>query len=87
MRVAVLGLGHMGVPIAERVEQAGHELSVWNRSSAPAERAFTAPQRGIAPLAAATPTRGQHADLVVTMLANDAAVRAVTLGRGRPARR
>ena len=44
MRVAVLGLGHMGVPIAERIEQAGHELSVWNRSPAPAD-AFA--ERGV----------------------------------------
>ena len=37
MRVAVLGLGKMGVPIAERLFNAGHELTVWNRTPGRAE--------------------------------------------------
>ena len=37
MRVAVLGLGKMGVPIAERLLNAGHELTVWNRTPGRAE--------------------------------------------------
>ena len=37
MRVALLGLGNMGTPIAERLERSGHELSVWNRSAAAIE--------------------------------------------------
>lgn len=76
MRVAVLGLGHMGVPIAERLEGAGHELSVWNRSPA-ATASFT--QRGVAPLSRPDEAWGR-ADVVITMLADDAAVKAVTLG-------
>lgn len=32
MRVAVLGLGRMGHPIARHLLEAGHDLSVWNRS-------------------------------------------------------
>ncbi|MDE3131751.1 MAG: NAD(P)-dependent oxidoreductase [Acidobacteriota bacterium] len=78
MRVAVLGLGHMGAPIAERLEQAGHELSVWNRSPAAAEpfvrRGITGLER---PRAA-----WQHAEVAITMLADDAAVQAVALGEG-----
>jgi 3-hydroxyisobutyrate dehydrogenase-like beta-hydroxyacid dehydrogenase len=76
MRVAVLGLGRMGGPIAERLEQAGHELAVWNRSPA-ATRPFV--ERG--------GTRLDHprdawdqAELAITMLADDGAVKAVTLG-------
>ena len=76
MRVAVLGLGHMGVPIAERLEQSGHELSVWNRSPAPAEP-FA--ERGVTPLHQPRDA-WQHADVVITMLADDDAVRSVTLG-------
>jgi 3-hydroxyisobutyrate dehydrogenase-like beta-hydroxyacid dehydrogenase len=76
MRVAVLGLGHMGTPIAERLAQARHELSVWNRS--PAATAVFAEQ-------GATVLRNpadawDNAELVVTMLADDAAVEAVMLG-------
>jgi 3-hydroxyisobutyrate dehydrogenase-like beta-hydroxyacid dehydrogenase len=76
MRVAVLGLGHMGVPIAERIEQAGHKLSVWNRSPAPAA-AFA--ERGATHLARPADAWA-NADLIVTMLADDDAVHAVTLG-------
>jgi len=31
-KVAFLGLGHMGVPMAAHIARAGHELTVWNRS-------------------------------------------------------
>ncbi len=76
MRVAVLGLGRMGVPIADRLEQAGHELSVWNRSPGPAEP-FA--ERGVRVLG--TPREAwEHADVSVTMLADGPAVEAVTLG-------
>jgi 3-hydroxyisobutyrate dehydrogenase-like beta-hydroxyacid dehydrogenase len=37
MQVAVLGLGKMGVPIAERLIDAGHKLTVWNRTPGRAE--------------------------------------------------
>jgi 3-hydroxyisobutyrate dehydrogenase-like beta-hydroxyacid dehydrogenase len=76
MRVAVLGLGRMGAPIADRLEQAGHELSVWNRSPGPVEP-FA--ERGVHVLD--TP-RGawERADVCVTMLADGPAVEAVTLG-------
>lgn len=76
MRVAVLGLGRMGIPIAERLEQAGHELAVWNRSPA-ATHAFES--RG-ATLLASPQAAWDHAELVITMLADDDAVKAVTLG-------
>jgi 3-hydroxyisobutyrate dehydrogenase-like beta-hydroxyacid dehydrogenase len=76
MRVAVLGLGRMGAPIAERLEKAGHELSVWNRSPGPTA-AFA--ERGIRVLN--TPRQAwEHADACITMLSDDAAVEAVTLG-------
>ncbi|HEY6779128.1 MAG TPA: NAD(P)-dependent oxidoreductase [Thermoleophilaceae bacterium] len=76
MRVAVLGLGRMGIPIAERLEGAGHELSVWNRSPGP-----TGPfaDRGVRVLG--TPSEAwEHADVCITMLADGPAVEAVTLG-------
>jgi 3-hydroxyisobutyrate dehydrogenase-like beta-hydroxyacid dehydrogenase len=76
MRVAVLGLGRMGVPIAERLEEAGHELSVWNRSGGP-ESAFA--ERGVRVLGRPSEAWA-HADVCITMLADGAAVEAVTLG-------
>jgi 3-hydroxyisobutyrate dehydrogenase-like beta-hydroxyacid dehydrogenase len=38
MRIGFAGLGRMGVPMAERLLAAGHELVVWNRTRAKAER-------------------------------------------------
>ena len=73
MRLAVLGLGRMGAPIAERLEQAGHELSVWNRSAGPAE-AFA--ERGVRVLGAPRDA-WEHADACITMLADGPAVEAV----------
>ena len=37
MRVALLGLGKMGAPIAGHLLNAGHELTVWNRTPEKAE--------------------------------------------------
>jgi 3-hydroxyisobutyrate dehydrogenase-like beta-hydroxyacid dehydrogenase len=76
MRVALLGLGHMGRPIAERLEKAGHVLSVWNRSPGPGA-AFA--ERGVRVLDAPR-AAWEHADACVTMLADGPAVEAVTLG-------
>lgn len=76
MRVAVLGLGRMGAAIALRLTDAGHELSVWNRSPGPAED-FTA--RGATALESPA-AAFSHAELVITMLADDDAVRSVVLG-------
>ena len=33
MRIAFLGLGIMGRPMASNLVKAGHEVSVWNRSA------------------------------------------------------
>lgn len=38
MKIAVLGIGLMGFPMARRLAQAGHEVHAWNRSRDKAER-------------------------------------------------
>jgi len=38
MRVAVLGTGIMGAPMARNLAAAGHEVTAWNRSAEKAER-------------------------------------------------
>jgi 3-hydroxyisobutyrate dehydrogenase-like beta-hydroxyacid dehydrogenase len=77
MRVAVLGLGRMGIPISERLEGAGHELSVWNRSPGPTQ-AYK--DRGIRVLG--RPSEAwEHADVCITMLADGPALEAVALGK------
>src|SRR5215211_8902926 len=76
MRVAVLGLGRMGIPISARLEGAGHELSVWNRSPGPTQ-AYT--DRGIRVLG--RPSEAwEHADVCITMLADGQSLEAVALG-------
>ncbi|MEV7774590.1 NAD(P)-dependent oxidoreductase [Kitasatospora sp. NPDC086791] len=64
-KIAFLGLGRMGLPMARRLAAAGHPLTVWNRSPGRAD--------GLAEAAtAAEAVRG--ADVVVTMLSDPAAV-------------
>jgi 3-hydroxyisobutyrate dehydrogenase-like beta-hydroxyacid dehydrogenase len=72
-RVAVIGLGAMGSRIARRLLDAGHELTVWNRTRARAE-AFGAP-------VAETPADAAGGvDVVITMVADPEALRNVTEG-------
>ncbi len=76
MRVAVLGLGRMGVPIAERLRDAGYELRVWNRTAAAAET-FAASGVGVLADPAAA---WDEAEIAITMLSDDAALEGVTTG-------
>ena len=74
--VAFLGLGLMGAPMARRLLDAGHELAVWNRSAGKAAPLVEggARQAGTPRAAAA------GAEVVITMLADPAALAAVTEG-------
>ncbi len=73
MRVAVLGTGIMGAPIARNLAAAGHEVRAWNRS---ADKAQALAGDGVEPAGdIAEAVRG--ADVVMTMLADATAVEAV----------
>ncbi len=74
--VAVLGLGNMGEPIAERILAAGFPLSVWNRTP---EKAAPLVERGAGQLGSPREAL-QKADVCVTALADDAAFEDVILG-------
>src|SRR5690242_5055463 len=72
-QIAFLGLGAMGTPMAHRLLAAGHDVTVWNRTAARAEALRTSGAR-----VAATPAEAvRDADVVVTMLADPAAVESV----------
>jgi 3-hydroxyisobutyrate dehydrogenase len=75
-RVAFIGLGRMGLPMAGRLLAAGHELHVYNRSRV---RAVDLIARGATghetPRAAC-----ERADAVICMVSDDEASRAVWLG-------
>jgi 3-hydroxyisobutyrate dehydrogenase-like beta-hydroxyacid dehydrogenase len=73
MNVAVAGLGLMGSPIAERLIDAGHAVTVYNRS---AEKTAPLVQRGATP-AASLAEIWKSADVCITMLADSAALEAV----------
>jgi 3-hydroxyisobutyrate dehydrogenase-like beta-hydroxyacid dehydrogenase len=70
MRIAFLGLGKMGLPVAEHLIHAGHELSVWNRTHARAESLVKQGAR-----VAETPSDAvADADIVFTMVMDDRAL-------------
>jgi 3-hydroxyisobutyrate dehydrogenase len=76
-RVAFLGLGVMGGPMAAHLARAGHEVTVYNRTAAKAE-AWVAANGG---RAAATPHEAaQGAEFVMACVGNDEDLRAVCLG-------
>src|SRR5256885_2644102 len=77
-KVGFIGLGRMGYGMAGRYLDAGFSVAVWNRSKAKAED-LTA--RG-ARWASSPADAADGADAVVTMVADDAASRAVWLGEG-----
>jgi 3-hydroxyisobutyrate dehydrogenase-like beta-hydroxyacid dehydrogenase len=74
--IAFLGLGNMGTPMAERLLQAGHDVTVWNRT---AERA--APLAAAGAVVAASPAEAaKSAEFAITMLANPQALDEVLFG-------
>jgi 3-hydroxyisobutyrate dehydrogenase-like beta-hydroxyacid dehydrogenase len=78
MNLGLLGLGQMGQKMSARLIEAGHTLTVWNRSPS-ASKGLEGRAR-----VAAVPQQAADTEVVITMLADDAAVEAVWL---RPAMR
>src|SRR5947199_9502745 len=77
MKVGFIGLGHMGAGMAGRLLQAGHEVTVYNRTPSKAQELVDRGARLAARVADAC--RG---DAVITMLADDGAVEGVVFGEG-----
>ena len=73
MRIAFIGTGVMGAPMARHLAAAGHAVTVYNRTRAKAEATGLAVAD--TPAAAAA-----DADAVVTCVGNDADLEQVTLG-------
>ena len=70
-RVGFIGLGRMGLPMAQNLARAGYEVLAWNRTPKEAE--------GL--VLVGSPKEAAGTGLVITMLADDAATEAV-LTRG-----
>jgi 3-hydroxyisobutyrate dehydrogenase-like beta-hydroxyacid dehydrogenase len=75
MKVSVLGLGTMGAALAGRLLDTGHDVTVWNRSPGKAAPLVARGAREGASLEDAV--RG--AEVVFTLVTNDAAVRALVI--------
>lgn len=81
LRVAVLGIGFMGLPMARRLCEAGHAVQVWNRTRDKAERAAAFG----ATVHASTASAAGAADIVVSLLENGAVVEDVLFNQGTAA--
>ncbi len=79
MKVAFIGLGNMGSGMARNLIKAGHSLVVFNRTRSRAEEL-----RKMGASIAATPGEAaSDVEVLITMLADDAAVEDCLLGPGR----
>ncbi len=78
MKIAVLGIGNMGFPMARRLCEAGHAVHAWNRTKTKADRlaAFGAQVHARAADAA------EQADTVICLLDNGEAVAQVLFDLG-----
>jgi len=75
MKIGFIGLGSMGSPMASRLLQAGHKVTVYNRT---AERAQTLVAMGAS--RASQVSDACHGDVVITMLADDGALESLSFG-------
>ncbi len=76
-KVAFIGLGVMGYPMAGHLKNGGHDVTVYNRTAAKAEK-WVAEYGG--QLAATPREAAEGAEIAFTMVGNDDDVRAVTFG-------
>ncbi|MGE2714529.1 NAD(P)-dependent oxidoreductase [Mycolicibacterium litorale] len=75
MHIGFIGLGNMGSGMAANLLAAGHDVTAYNRTT---EKVDALAAKGARP--AGTVAEACRADIVVTMLADDAAVEAVSFG-------
>jgi 3-hydroxyisobutyrate dehydrogenase-like beta-hydroxyacid dehydrogenase len=78
MKVGFIGVGNMGLPMARNLLRAGHSLTVHNRTPGRAE-----PLAGDGATIVSSPSEAARAaEVVVTMLADDQALRSVMFDQG-----
>jgi 3-hydroxyisobutyrate dehydrogenase-like beta-hydroxyacid dehydrogenase len=76
MRIGFIGLGQMGLPMARNLLKAGHAVTVFNRTLARAE-----PLRSEGASIAETAAEVCNSEIIISVLAHDAAIEEVLLGR------
>lgn len=75
MDVGFIGLGNMGLPMARNLLKAGHKVTVYNRTRERSERL-----RGEGAIVVDRVIDTAGADVLITMLSDDSALRAVVFG-------
>jgi 3-hydroxyisobutyrate dehydrogenase-like beta-hydroxyacid dehydrogenase len=75
MKIGIVGIGQMGSGMASSLLRAGHEVTVYNRTSAKADALV---KKGA--IAASRLSEACRGEVVITMLANDVAVENVVYG-------
>jgi 3-hydroxyisobutyrate dehydrogenase-like beta-hydroxyacid dehydrogenase len=75
MKIGFIGLGNMGAGMAANLLKSGHEVTAYNRSQ---DKVAVLAEQGATPAKSVAEACG--GDIVITMLANDDAVSAVTFG-------
>ncbi|KAB2664243.1 NAD(P)-dependent oxidoreductase [Brucella tritici] len=80
-KIAFLGTGLMGAPMASRLLDAGFDVTVWNRNSA---KSAPLAEKGAA-LAQSATEAVETADVIITMLTDGPAVRDVLFDQGTAA--
>ncbi|MDN6020415.1 MAG: NAD(P)-binding domain-containing protein, partial [Enterobacterales bacterium] len=77
MKIAFLGLGSMGQPMAYNLLKAGYEIAVWNRSPAAASTLVDDGAR-----LCQRPADIKGSEVVISMLADDAITHDVMIAQG-----
>lgn len=77
MKLGMAGLGRMGVPMAKNLINAGFDIQVWNRNS---KRSVSFATEMRCEIAQTPEALASACDIVITMLADDAASQEVYLG-------
>ncbi|RZL45148.1 MAG: NAD(P)-dependent oxidoreductase [Pedobacter sp.] len=76
-KIGFIGLGKMGIPMAQNLIKAGYQLSVYNRSEAKAEKLIAEGAVLVhSPLAVL-----QQSEIVILMVADDAAIESIFTGK------
>jgi 3-hydroxyisobutyrate dehydrogenase-like beta-hydroxyacid dehydrogenase len=70
----MIGLGHMGSGVAENLIRAGHDVTVWDRSPEPLKRLTAKGAKS-----ATAPEATMQGQVLISMLANDTAIRELGL--------
>ncbi len=76
-KIGFIGLGNMGIPMVKNLVRAGYEVRVYNRT---VDKAYALQQEADVKIAEHVTELLPDADLIISMLTNDAAVREVYEG-------